>query len=95
MGFEKDTLFFYDLREMVSEAEREIIFTIIREEEVSLASAGKNAVGETPYGPLRSHLASTGTASRRNLLGSIDYLLDYAVELLYPEGLQKHIPVRL
>lgn len=37
MGFEKDTLlFFYDLREMVSEAERETITAIINEEKAHL-----------------------------------------------------------
>ncbi len=33
LGFEKDTmLFFYDLREMVSEADKESVFHVIREE---------------------------------------------------------------
>jgi rubrerythrin len=37
MGFEKDTLlFFYDLREMVSEADREAIAGVIREEKKHL-----------------------------------------------------------
>jgi rubrerythrin len=37
IGFEKDTLlFFYDLREMVSEAEQKAIIGIIREEKVHL-----------------------------------------------------------
>ncbi|MGB7060817.1 MAG: ferritin family protein [Candidatus Zixiibacteriota bacterium] len=37
MGFEKDTLlFFYDLREMVSEADRDAISGIIREEKTHL-----------------------------------------------------------
>ncbi len=37
MGFEKDTLlFFYDLREMVSEADRKAISSIIREEKAHL-----------------------------------------------------------
>ena len=37
IGFEKDTLlFFYDLREMVSEAEQKAITGIIREEKVHL-----------------------------------------------------------
>lgn len=37
MGFQKDTLlFFYDLREMLSEAHRETIFAIIREEKKHL-----------------------------------------------------------
>jgi rubrerythrin len=37
MGFEKDTLlFFYDLREMVSEADREAIGGVIREEKKHL-----------------------------------------------------------
>jgi len=37
MGFEKDTLlFFYDLREMVSEAERGTISNIITEEKAHL-----------------------------------------------------------
>ena len=42
MGFEKDTLlFFYDLREMVSEAERGAIFNIIVEEKVHLRRLAK------------------------------------------------------
>ena len=42
MGFEKDTLlFFYDLREMVSEAERETISGIIREEKSHLRRLAK------------------------------------------------------
>ena len=37
MGFEKDTLlFFYDLREVVAEAERETVSAIIREERAHL-----------------------------------------------------------
>jgi rubrerythrin len=37
MGFEKDTmLFYYDLREMVSEKDRQIITDIIREEKQHL-----------------------------------------------------------
>ena len=42
MGFEKDTLlFFYDLREMVSEAEREAVSGIIREERAHLRRLAK------------------------------------------------------
>ena len=42
MGFEKDTLlFFYDLREMVSEAERETITAIINEEKTHLRRLAK------------------------------------------------------
>ncbi|MBC8265127.1 MAG: ferritin family protein [Anaerolineales bacterium] len=42
MGFEKDTLlFFYDLREMVSEAERGAISDIIREEKSHLRRLAK------------------------------------------------------
>jgi len=42
MGFEKDTLlFFYDLREMVSEAERETISKIILEEKSHLRRLAK------------------------------------------------------
>jgi rubrerythrin len=37
LGFEKDTLlFFYDLREMVSEAEQKAVTGIIREEKTHL-----------------------------------------------------------
>ncbi|MFQ5811895.1 MAG: ferritin family protein [Anaerolineae bacterium] len=42
MGFEKDTLlFFYELREMVSEAEREAVSGIIREERAHLRRLAK------------------------------------------------------
>ena len=42
MGFEKDTmLFFYDLREMVSEADRETISAVIREEKKHLRRLAK------------------------------------------------------
>ena len=42
MGFEKDTLlFFYDLREMVSEAERETVSRIILEEKAHLRRLAK------------------------------------------------------
>lgn len=42
MGFEKDTLlFFYDLREMVSEADREAISAVIREEKRHLRQLAK------------------------------------------------------
>lgn len=42
MGFEKDTLlFFYDLREMVSKAERETITAIINEEKTHLRRLAK------------------------------------------------------
>jgi len=42
MGFEKDTLlFFYDLRDMVSEAEQETISGIIREEKAHLRRLAK------------------------------------------------------
>jgi len=42
MGFEKDTLlFFYDLRDMVREADREAISRIIREEKVHLRRLAK------------------------------------------------------
>jgi rubrerythrin len=37
MGFEKDTLlFFYDLRDMVSEADQETVSGVIREEQKHL-----------------------------------------------------------
>jgi rubrerythrin len=42
MGFEKDTLlFFYDLRDMVSEANRETISGVIREEKAHLRRLAK------------------------------------------------------
>jgi len=42
MGLEKDTmLFYYDLREMVDEADREVITDIIREERQHLARLAK------------------------------------------------------
>jgi rubrerythrin len=42
MGFEKDTLlFFYDLRDMVSEADREAVTAIIREEKKHLRRLAK------------------------------------------------------
>jgi rubrerythrin len=42
MGFEKDTmLFFYDLREMVREADRETISNVIREEKKHLRRLAK------------------------------------------------------
>ena len=42
MGFEKDTLlFFYDLREMVSEADREAVSSVIREEKKHLRRLAK------------------------------------------------------
>ena len=42
MGFEKDTLlFFYDLRDMVSEADREAISGVIREEKRHLRRLAK------------------------------------------------------
>lgn len=42
MGFEKDTmLFYYDLREMVDEADRETVSNIIREEKTHLRRLAK------------------------------------------------------
>ena len=42
MGFEKDTmLFFYDLREMVGDADREMISGVIREEKMHLRRLAK------------------------------------------------------
>ena len=42
IGFEKDTLlFFYDLRDMVNEADRETISRIIREEKKHLRRLAK------------------------------------------------------
>ena len=51
MGFEKDTLlFFYDLREMVSAADREVISAIINEEKAHLRRLAKMQSSEPVEG---------------------------------------------
>ena len=64
LGFEKDTLlFFYDLREMVSEKDRDAITRVIARRRRTYDPAGSHAIGD-PDAPHRDHAQmSTGSAS--------------------------------